>query len=108
MKKVRGMFRQPARLRRMASRPATELLASLMLVSWTLIVNMPGNSAPTTQTGFPTRRACEQAGAKWRADFETRVKEGTIRTDTDRRRRLARAIPSIKCVEDSHAERTSP
>ncbi|HLK85887.1 MAG TPA: hypothetical protein VKT27_05215 [Candidatus Binataceae bacterium] len=108
MKKVREMFRQPARWHRMASRPAAELLASLMLVSWTLVIKMPGNSAPTTQTGFPTKRACEEAGAKWRSNFETQVKEGTIRTDTDRRRRLARAIPSIICVEDSNAAHAKP
>jgi hypothetical protein len=79
-------------------------LAALALLSWTLTINMPNNTAPYTRTGFATKRACEEAGAKWRADFETQVKEGHVRTNTDRtdrRRRLARAIPSIKCEEDA-------
>ena len=49
---------------------------------------------------FQTKVACEQAAAKWRAKFETEVKEGTNRS-TERRRRLARAVPSIKCVEST-------
>jgi hypothetical protein len=76
-------------------------LPALVLLSWTLVINMPGNPAPETKTGFPTKQACEQAAARWRANFETQVKEGTVRTDTDRRRRLARAIPSTKCIEDA-------
>lgn len=76
-------------------------LSALVLLSWTLVINMPRNSAPETRTGFPTKQACEQAAARWRANFETQVKEGTVRTDTDRRRRLARAIPSTKCIEDT-------
>ena len=71
----------------------TTQTVALSLLTWTLVINVPRNPAPYTQTGFPTKRACEEAGAKWRANFETQVKEGTIRTDTDRRRRLARAIP---------------
>jgi hypothetical protein len=57
--------------------------------------------APETKTGFLTKQACEQAAANWRANFETQVKEGTIRTESDRRRRTARAVPSIKCVEST-------
>ena len=83
-------------------------VAALALLSWTLVVNIPRNPAPYTKTGFPTKRACEEAGAKWRANFETQVKEGTIRTDTDRRRRLARAIPSIKCVESAEPPPAHP
>ena len=63
---------------------------------------------PETKTGFPTKQACEQAAATWRADFESQVKEGTIRTDTDRRRRLARAIPSTKCIEDTKIPAVNP
>jgi hypothetical protein len=74
---------------------------ALVLLSWTLVISMPRSPAPETKTGFPTKQACEQAAARWRANFETQVKEGTVRTDTDRRRRLARAIPSTKCVEDT-------
>jgi hypothetical protein len=76
-------------------------IAALVLVSWTLVINIPKSSAPKTKTGFPTKQACEQAAAKWRANFESQVKEGTIRTDTDRLRRLARAIPSTKCIGDA-------
>ena len=78
------------------------------LLSWTLVISMPRSPAPETKPGFPTKQACEQAAAKWRANFETQVKEGTIRTDTDRRRRLARAIPSTKCVEDTKIPSANP
>ena len=83
-------------------------IAALALLSWTLTINMPNNTAPYTRTGFPTKRACEEAGAKWRANFETQVKEGHVRTNTDRRRRLARAIPSIKCEEDASLPHPKP
>ncbi len=39
-------------------------VAALALLSWTLVVNIPRNPAPYTKTGFPTKRACEKAGAK--------------------------------------------
>jgi len=84
------------------------LIAALVLVSWTLVINLPRSRAPETKTGFPTKQACEQAAAKWRANFESQVKEGTIRTDTDRRRRLARAIPSTKCIEDAKIPAVNP
>jgi hypothetical protein len=67
--------------------------AAMILLSWTLVTNISRAPVPEMKAGFPTKQACEQAAAKWRANFETQVKEGTIRTDTDRRRRLARAIP---------------
>jgi hypothetical protein len=86
----------------------TSHIAALVLLSWTLVISMPRSPAPETKTGFPSKRACEQAAAKWRANFETQVKEGTIRTDTDRRRRLARAIPSTKCVEDTKIPSANP
>jgi hypothetical protein len=79
----------------------TSHIAALVLLSWTLVINIPGSLAPETKPGFPTKQACEHAAAKWRANFETQVKEGTIRTHADRRRRLARAIPSTKCIEDT-------
>jgi len=82
-------------------------IAALVLLSWTLVINLPRNPAPETKTGFPTERACEKAAAKWRANFETQVKEGTIKgpikTDTDQRRRLARAIPQTQCIEDTES-----
>ena len=65
-------------------------------------------TCPETKTGFPTKQACEQAAAKWRANFETQVKEGTIRTESDRRRRMARAVPSTKCVEDTKIPPVNP
>jgi len=83
-------------------------IAALVLLSWTLVISMPRSPAPETKAGFPNKQACEQAAAKWRANFETQVKEGTIRTDTDRRRRLARAIPSTKCVEDTKIPSANP
>jgi hypothetical protein len=83
-------------------------ISALVLLSWTLVITMPRNPAPESKPGFPTRQACEQAAAKWRANFETQVKEGTIRTDTDRRRRLARAIPSTKCVEETKIPPANP
>jgi hypothetical protein len=86
----------------------TSHIAALVLLSWTLVINIPRAPAPETKTGFPTKQACEQAAAKWRANFETQVKEGTIRTDTDRRRRLARAIPSTKCIEDTKTPPVNP
>jgi len=74
----------------------------MMLLSWTLVIYYgQRDRAPETKTGFLTKQACEQAAAKWRANFETQVKEGTIRTESDRRRRTARAVPSIKCVEST-------
>ena len=78
-------------------------IAALVLVSWTLVINIPRSPAPETKTGFPTKQACEQAAAKWRANFESQVKE-----DTDRRRRLARAIPSTKCIEDTKIPAVNP
>ena len=83
-------------------------IAAQVLVSWTLVINIPRRPAPETKTGFPTKQACEQAAAKWRTNFESQVKEGTIRTDTDRRRRLARAIPSTKCTEDTQIPVVNP
>jgi hypothetical protein len=75
-------------------------VAAMALLSWTMFIYQPGTQTPEVKTGFPTKAACEQAAAKWRADFETKLKEGTIRTtNNDRRRRLARAVPSIKCAE---------
>ena len=69
-------------------------------------MNQP-RATPEVQMGFPTKTACEQAAAKWRAKFETEVKEGTNRT-TERRRRLARAVPSIQCVESTEIPPTHP
>lgn len=87
---------------------AKNYIAALVLMSWTLVINIPRSSAPETKTGFPTRQACEQAAARWRANFETQVKEGTIREHADRRRRLARAIPSTKCIEDTKIPPAKP
>jgi hypothetical protein len=81
-------------------------IAAMMLLSWTMIITQP-RATPVVQMGFPTKTACEQAAAKWRAKFETDVKEGTNRT-TERRRRLARAVPSIKCVESTKAPSAHP
>ena len=86
----------------------TSHIAALGLLSWTLVISIPRSSAPENKTGFPTKQACEQAAAQWRANFETQVKEGTIRTDTDLRRRLARAIPSTKCIEDTKIPTAHP
>jgi hypothetical protein len=83
-------------------------IAALMLMSWTLVISIPGKPAHETKTGFPTVRACEQAAARWRANFESQVKEGTIKTHADRRRRLARAIPSTKCIEDTKIPPAKP
>jgi hypothetical protein len=38
----------------------THHVPALMLLIWTLVINMPGNPAPETKTGFPTKQACEQ------------------------------------------------
>jgi hypothetical protein len=81
-------------------------VAAAMLLTWTMVINQP-RATPEVHTGFPTKVACEQAAAKWRAKFETEVKEGTNRT-TERRRRLARAVPSIKCVESSEIPSAHP
>jgi hypothetical protein len=83
-------------------------IAALVLMSWTLVISIPRNPAPETKTGFPTRQACEQAAARWRANFESQVKEGTVKTHADRRRRLARAIPSTKCIEDAKISPAKP
>lgn len=73
------------------------------LLSWTLMIHMPRPHKSEIHTGFPDKRACEKAGAKWRANFERQVKEGTlkgpIKTDTDQRKRLARTLPKTECVE---------
>jgi hypothetical protein len=81
-------------------------IATALLLSWTMVINQP-RATPEVQMGFPTKVACEQAAAKWRATFETEVKEGTNRT-TERRRRLARAVPSIKCVESTEIPSAHP
>ena len=82
----------------------TQYIAALVAVSWTLVINMPRTPTPETKPGFPTKQACERAAAKWRADFERQVKEGTIKemkTETGQRQRLARAIPRTECIEDT-------
>ena len=83
-------------------------IAALVLLSWTLVINVPRSGAPETKTGFPTKQACEQAAAKWRANFETQVKERTIKAASDRRRRLARAVPSTKCIESTEVSPAVP
>jgi hypothetical protein len=72
--------------------------AAMILLSWTLVINIPRAPAPEMKASFPTKQA----------NFETQVKEWTIRTDTDRRRRLARAIPSTKCIEDTKIPPVNP
>jgi hypothetical protein len=81
-------------------------IAAAMLVTWTMAINQP-RATPEVQKGFPTKVACEQAAAKWKAKFETEVMEGTNRT-IERRRRLARAVPSIKCVESPEIPSAHP
>ena len=83
-------------------------IAALVLLSWSLVIYVPRSSTPETKTGFPTKQACEQAAAKWRANFETQVKEGTIKTASDRSRRLPRAVPSTKCIEGTEASPAVP
>jgi len=83
--------------------------AAMMVLSWTLVIYYGQRErTPETKTGFPTKQACEQAAVKWRANFETQVKEGTRRTGSDRRRRMARAVPSTKCVEDTKIPPVNP
>ncbi|MGH7914756.1 MAG: hypothetical protein ACREPW_08910 [Candidatus Binataceae bacterium] len=74
-------------------------VAALALLSWTLIITEP--SPRTIKTGFPTEEACDRAADTWQANYKHQRKQGNRATYPNRRRRLARAVPPTKCVEDA-------
>jgi hypothetical protein len=74
-------------------------LAALGLLSWALIVTEP--TPRTIKTGFPTKEACEKAADDWRSTYKQQLKQAGRTSYPNRRRRLAQAIPPIKCVEDT-------
>ena len=77
----------------------TYRVAALALMSWTLVITEP--SLHTLKTGLPTREACEKAANNWREIYKRQVKQANATTYPNRRRRIARAIPPTKCVEDT-------
>ena len=77
----------------------TYRVAALALMSWTLVITEP--SLHTLKTGLPTREACEKAANNWREIYKRQVKQANATTYPNRRRRIAKAIPPTKCVEDT-------
>lgn len=80
-------------------------LAGLVLMSWALVVTEP--SPRTVKTGLATREACEKAADHWRAGYKRHLKQ-TAATYPNRRRRRARAVPPVKCVEDTNVPAAHP
>jgi hypothetical protein len=78
----------------------------MALLSWTLVATEP--SPRTIKTGFPTKEACEKAADNWKASYKKQLKYANATRDPNRRRRLARAVPPTKCVEDAEASPARP
>jgi hypothetical protein len=76
-------------------------IAALALLGWTLVATEP--SARAVKAGFPTKDACEKAADNWKANYKKQLKLANATRDPNRRRRLARAVPPTKCVEDAEA-----
>lgn len=81
-------------------------IAALALLSWTLVATEP--SPRTIKTGFPTKEACEKAANNWKASYKKQVKYENANRDPNRRRRLARAVPPTKCVENAEVSPARP
>jgi hypothetical protein len=81
-------------------------IAALALLSWTLIATEP--SSRTIKTGFPTKEACEKAADNWKVSYKKQLKHANATRDPNRRRRLARAVPPTKCLEDSETSPAHP
>jgi hypothetical protein len=81
-------------------------IAALALLSWTLVAIEP--SPRTIKAGFPTKEACEKAADNWKASYKKQVKHANLTRDPNRRRRLARAVPPTKCLEDAEASPVHP
>ena len=73
--------------------------AALTLMGWALIVTEP--TPRTIKTGFSTSEACEQAADTWQANYKRQLKQANQVKYPNRRRRLARAIPPTKCVDET-------
>jgi hypothetical protein len=81
-------------------------IAALALLSWTLVATEP--SPRTIKTGFPTKEACEKAADNWKSTYKKQLKHPNATRYPNRRRRLARAVPPTKCVEDAEASPVHP
>jgi len=81
-------------------------IATLAVLSWTLVATEP--SQRTIKTGFPTKEACEKAADSWTASYKKQLKHARATIDPNRRRRLGRAVPPTKCIEDAPAGATHP
>jgi hypothetical protein len=75
--------------------------AALALLSWALVVTEP--TPRTINAGFPTKEACEKAATDWQTSYRKQLKYENTKNWPNRRRRLARAVPPTKCVEDREA-----
>lgn len=80
-------------------------LAGLVLLSWALVVTEPGPH--TVKTGLATREACEKAADQWRAGYKRHLRHAAA-TSPNRRRRLVRAVPPVKCVEEMTVPEAHP
>jgi hypothetical protein len=80
-------------------------LAAAVLMSWALVVAEP--SPHTLKTGFATREACEKAADHWQAGYKQHRKHAAT-IYPNRRRRLARSVPPVKCVAESDAPAAHP
>jgi hypothetical protein len=77
-------------------------IAMLMLLGWALTITEP--SPRTIKTGFQTKEACEKAADGWRVNYKRQLKQASQTTgNPNRRRRLARAVPPTKCVDEAKA-----
>jgi hypothetical protein len=72
--------------------------AALALLSWTLVVTEP--TPRPIKTGFSTKEACEKAAKDWQTSYRKQLKYANTKNWPSRRRRLARAVPPTKCVEE--------
>jgi hypothetical protein len=76
-------------------------IAAPMLLGWALIITEP--TPRTVKTGFQTREACEKAADEWRTKYQRQLKQASQTTgNPNRRRRLARAVPPTKCVDEAN------
>ena len=81
-------------------------LAGVVLMSWALVVTEP--SPHTVKAGLPTREACEKAADHWRAGYKRHLKQANATKYPNRRRRLTRAVPPTRCVEDTNVPAAHP
>ena len=79
---------------------AIRSMLAAALAGWALVVTDP--QPHTVKHGFLDKAACEQAASQWQAAYKIHLKQAN-QNKYKKRRRLAQAIPSTKCVDDASA-----